>query len=188
MANTAAENRWKRYFHRQEGRGPRPGLVEALNRFKTYRGYAIELGSGAGIECKVLLNAGWEVLAVDIEPLAIEILSQSLLPEFQSKLQTWNIGFEDLPPLPPADLVHAAYSLPFCHPKYFLNLWENLSHAIKPGGRFTGQLFGPKDDWAADTHKTFHTIQQIRDLFRGFILEDLEKEERDGIANGAPKH
>src|SRR5436309_1397623 len=65
-------------------------------------------------------------------------------------------------PHPRADLVHAAWSLPFCPPASFPRLWDSIVAALRPGGVFAGQLFGDRDSWAAEPDMTFHTEAQAR--------------------------
>jgi hypothetical protein len=47
-----------------------------------------------------------------------------------------------------ADLINAAFSLPFCDPAKAQSTWAKLQGALRPGGLFVGQFFGPRDDWA----------------------------------------
>jgi SAM-dependent methyltransferase len=47
-----------------------------------------------------------------------------------------------------ADLINAAFSLPFCDPAKAQSLWANIERALRPGGLFVGQFFGPRDAWA----------------------------------------
>jgi tellurite methyltransferase len=115
--------RWERYYQAQEGRLPRQIFTDALVLFDksgtiTNARFAIDLGCGDGTETFRLLLKGWKVLAIDQEPGAIARV-QSLTPhELQPHLETRVAPFENLT-LPPADFVHAGFSLPFCHPTKF---------------------------------------------------------------------
>ena len=90
--------------------------------------------------------------------------------------------------LPPADLIHASYSIPFCHPDHFLAFWEQISNALNPGGRFAGQFFGVHDSWADSKDMTFHTEAQVRSMIAAFECEYFHEEDADGQAASGPKH
>ena len=51
---------------------------------------------------------------------------------------------------PDADLVNAGYALPFCPPEHFDAVWQRVVAWVTPGGRFSGQLFGDRDEWVGD--------------------------------------
>jgi SAM-dependent methyltransferase len=102
-------------------------------------------------------------------------------------LQTQVAKFEEVN-LPPADLIHASYSIPFCHPDHFPELWEKIANALKPGGRFAGQFFGVHDSWANEPDMTFHTEAQVRAMLQNFETEYFHEEDADGHAASGPKH
>ena len=189
MANE--DRTWADYYQKTQGREPRPLLTDVLNSFAkdTPRAslHAIDLGCGDGTETIALLRRGWSVLAIDSEPEAIRRLLEKVPKEGQIHLQTQVARFEELS-LPSADLIHASFSLPFCHPKYFSEFWDKITNAIKPGGRFAGQFFGVRDSWADNTDMTFHTEEQIRALLGKFELESLVELDEDGSAVSGPKH
>ena len=91
--------------------------------------------------------------------------------------------------LPPAHLIHARYSLPFCDPGDFPDVWAAIRRALAPGGIFAGQLLGLHDSWAATSpHMTFHRLDQVEDLLDGLEVLRLDETERDGAAVSDPKH
>ena len=60
---------------------------------------------------------------------------------------------------------------------------------LRPGGRFCGQLFGPRDEWAPAADMTFLTREQVEQLLDGWEIERLDELEQDGhTAVGKPKH
>ena len=82
--------------------------------------------------------------------------------------------------IPSADLVHASFSLPYCPPDAFPRLWRDLRAAIRPEGRFAGELFGDRDTWAAtERDMTFLDVSSARELFDGMELESFEEEESE---------
>ena len=90
---------------------------------------------------------------------------------------------------PSAELLNAGFSLPFCYPDRFDDLWRRIHASIRPGGRFCGQLFGERDEWAGEKDMTFFTRDAAEALFGGFELERFDEEDADGeTAVGEPKH
>ena len=115
----ADEMSWDEYYKKIQGRAPRQLLLDALEKFQSQTSLqAIDLGSGDGTETAVLLARGWHVLAVDGEPAGINRLLEKVPQGAQAHLQTQVAKFEDVI-LPSADLIHASYSIPFCHPDHF---------------------------------------------------------------------
>lgn len=179
---------WDEYYKKIQGRAPRQLLLDALEKFPSGESLqAIDLGSGDGTETVVLLARGWHVLAVDSEPAGIKRLMEKVPQEGQAHLQTQVAKFEEVT-LPPVDLIHASYSIPFCHPDHFLALWEKISNALNPGGRFAGQFFGVRDTWADSKDMTFHTEAQVRAMIAALETEYFHEEDADGQAASGPKH
>lgn len=182
---------WDDYYRKIEGRAPRQLLLDALNAFPEDAAHsartAIDLGCGDGTETVVLLEHGWDVLAIDGEPKAIKRLLKKVSPESKARLQTQVAKFKDVV-LTPADLLYASLSIPFCEPKHFLMLWNKIVSAVKPGGRFAGQFFGVRDSWAVRKDMTFQTEEQVRGLLQSFEIESFQELDEDGQATSGPKH
>ena len=90
--------------------------------------------------------------------------------------------------LPSADLVQASFSLFFCDPARFSDVWGRIGGSIRGGGRFVGELLGDRDTWAADDDISSFSEGRARSLFDGWTLERFEEEEEDGEACDGPKH
>ena len=182
---------WDDYYQKIQGREPRPLLMDVLNAFARETSpssrLAIDLGCGDGTETIALLARGWNVLAVDGEPAAIHRLLKKLPENGHPHLQTQIMKFQELS-LPPADLIHASFSLPFCPPEYFDAFWNKIVSAIKPGGRFAGQFFGVNDSWSTKPDMTFRTAGQLRAMLERFEVESFVELEEDGQAASGPKH
>lgn len=179
---------WDNYYRKIQGRKPRQLLLDALELFDGEPSlFAIDLGCGDGTETAVLLERGWNVLAVDGEPAAIGRLLEKIPAGARARLQTQVAKFKDVV-LPPADLVHASLSIPFCEPEHFPGLWDKIVDAVRPGGRFAGQFFGMRDSWAGDPAMTFHTEGQVRAMLEGFATESFVEMDEDGVAVSGPKH
>jgi trans-aconitate methyltransferase len=189
MTDTASG--WDEFYRKLEGRAPRPLLMDVLKAFEEQpspvQRRAIDLGCGDGTETIALLARGWNVLALDAEPAAIQRLLEKMPGNGHPHLQAQVARFEALD-LPPVDLIHASFSLPFCPPEYFEVLWGRIVAAIKPGGRFAGQFFGVNDSWVSEPDMTFHTAGQLRVMLEKFELESFVEQEEDGQAASGPKH
>ncbi len=179
-----AEPTWSDYYAANEGRAPRDQLLEVLGRFAE-PGNAVDLGCGAGIDTLAMLDRGWRVLAVDAEAEAIDRVRHRAGE--RPGLETRISPMEEVE-LPSADLVWASYSLFFCDPARFPDVWTRIRTAVRPGGRFAGELLGERDTWASRDDGTSMTRTQAEALFEGWTVERFEEEENDGEACSGPKH
>src|SRR3954454_16666445 len=178
-----AESTWSDYYDANEGRAPRDQLLDVLGRFAG-PGTAVDVGCGSGIDTTALLDSGWAVLAIDAEPSAIDRLRVRAGPRQALKVQL--SPMEDVV-LPPADLVWASYSLFFCDPARFPDLWSRIRAAVRPGGRFAGELLGNRDTWASMEGHTAFARNDAEALFDRWTVERFEEEENDGEACAGPK-
>ncbi len=182
---------WEDYYQRVSGRAPRQLLLDVVQRYSSEvhaeRRVAIDLGSGDGTESAYLLAQGWNVLAVDSELAAFQYLTEKIPTEAHARLTTQAATFEAVE-LPPADLIYAGYSIPFCHPDHFDGLWRKITSSLRGGGRFAGQLYGVNDTWASTESMTFLTSEQVQRLLAEFELEYFREEDEDGRSSTGPKH
>ena len=132
------------------------------------------------MESRALADAGWQVRAFDLDSALVERLSDT---DVQA-----HVGSMTEVDLPPADLVHAGFSLPFVPPAGFPTFWERLRAALRPGGLLAVNLFGVHDDWAGEQEMTFHSRAEVEALTSGLEVIDLGEVEEDGPAYSGPKH
>lgn len=180
---------WTAYYARIAGRPPRRTLLLALERFgdATLR-RAVDLGCGEGRDTIELLRRGWRVVAIDAEPEAIRRLGRRPDLPKGAVLEARCARFEDAD-WPPVDLVNASFALPLVAPERFAPLWRKIARSLKPGGRFAGQLFGPRDAWHGRDAITFLTRDETLRLLAGFSIEHFEEEETDATTPcGEAKH
>lgn len=183
---------WSSYYEKTGERPPRRTLVQALDAFAAEGlpsgGRAVDLGCGSGRDTIEILRRGWPVFAVDAAPEAIEkLLARPDLPD-GCEIETLVSRYEDMT-LPPCDLVNAGFSLPLCPADAFPAVWEKIVAALVPGGRFSGQLYGDRDDWVDRPGMTCHTREQVDRLLEPFDIELLEEEEDDSVTpRGVQKH
>lgn len=191
-----AEKRdWPGYFKVVLGKPPRETLLSALDRFEQAGAIdsrsmplAIDLGCGEGRDTLELLRRGWRVRAIDSHPMAFDLLLPRVPTAHRDRLTAQVATLESVE-LPRTRLVNASFSLPFCEPARFDDLWTRIVAAIEPGGRFAGQLFGDRDSWATIPDRSHQTEPTARALFAAFDIEEFRIEEKDdNDAGGNPKH
>ncbi len=200
----AAQRDWPSYFDKVAGKPSRETLVAALDAFEregvpSAQGsascdkdqqppLAIDLGCGEGRDTAELLRRGWRVLAIDGHPDGLRRLRERDL-EHRDRLEILHAPFEGLD-LPRATLINASFCLPFCPPDHFANLWQTIVNAIEPGGRFAGQLFGDRDDWASIPDRSHQTRAEAEALlaadFTIELFQEVEADGKDVLEN--PKH
>jgi tellurite methyltransferase len=200
--NNQSENKvynpnWNEYYNAVEGRPPRETLAKAIENFdtenQTLERFAVDLGCGEGRDTLELLRRGWRVLAIDGEEEAIKrLLARCKMNSHEMNshlLSTQVVRFENLILPKPVDLINASFTLPFCTPEYFPNLWREIFSSLRSGGRFCGQLFGERDSWAIYTSMNHHTRTQVEALLENFKTEMLLEEDHPGkTATGTEKH
>lgn len=185
---------WPGYFRAVAGGTPRETLLDALDLFDQdgqadAPRHAIDLGCGEGRDTAELLRRGWSVLATDGHPEGIERLRARTDLVETDRLSTRVVAFEELVELPQTALLNASFSLPFCVPEHFGRVWSLVTAAIRPGGRFAGQIFGDRDTWASIPDRSHFTRRETERLFDGFLLELLREDESDSRdAAGNEKH
>ncbi len=174
---------WEGYFKAIDGREPRPTLVDALDRFDTEPSngprFAIDLGCGEGRDSAALLRRGWKVHAIDGHPDGIRRLVSRDDLDDPTRLTMQLAPFESVE-LPSCDLLNASFSLPFCSPEHFDEMWSKIVASIRPGGRFSGQFFGDRDSWASIADRSHHTSEQVAQFLMPFTVEFMKEEERKG--------
>jgi len=180
------ETTWSDYYRENEGREPRALLLEVLDPFER-PGEAVDLGCGAGIDTLAMLERGWRVFATDAEDEAVRRTRGRVPSELEPRLQTLVMPMEDVE-LPEVDLVWASFSLFFCNPARFADVWSRIGRALVGGGRFAGQLLGDRDTWAPDEDISAFSEAEARALFEGWTLERFDEEENDGSSCDGPKH
>jgi SAM-dependent methyltransferase len=177
---------WTQYYEANDDRPPRPMLLDALASFPA-PGDAVDLGCGSGIDTVAMLDEGWRVFSTDAEEEAIRRLGARVPPASRDRVRMLVARMEEVE-LPPADLIWAGFSLFFCDPLRFPDVWGRIGTAVRPGGRFAGELLGERDTWAPDDGITSFARADVETLFDRWSIERFEEEENDGEACSGPKH
>ena len=189
------ENRfdWSSYYKNKSNQVPRETLLKVLEIFekekeKDEQLFAIDLGCGHGADTIELLKRNWKVLAIDKMSEGLQILEDNILPSWKRNFRKSEQLFEDMN-LINCNLLVASYSLPFCKPEYFNSLWKKIESSILPGGRFAGNFFGNNDSWSDNKQITFHSEDEVKNLFRNFQIEYFHERDEDGVtSSGESKH
>src|SRR6266511_5041646 len=116
---------WTEYYDENEDRAPREMLLEVLDAFGSEEPQAVDLGCGSGIETLAMLERGWSVFAIDAEEEAILRVRMRVGSSLAPRLRTLVSRMEGVE-LPPADLVWAGFSLFFCQPDRFGEVWHRV--------------------------------------------------------------
>ena len=113
----------------------------------------------AGRDTRELLRRGWRVLATDMTPEGLETLWRLTPPQDRGRLETEISRLQDFE-IPACDLLNANLILPFQPADDYAATWARVLAAIPVGGRFSGMLFGDRDDLAA-------VLKYVNALFGG---------------------
>ncbi len=141
---------------------------------------AVDLGCGAGRDTRELLRRGWRVIAIDRTPEGIEMLRRLTPGRDRSRLRAHVADVADFE-IPACDLVNANLILPFLPAVAYAATWQRIRDALGPGGRFSGMLFGDRDQAASDEpDMTCPTPEVIRGHLAGFAIEHWDEKEEDG--------
>jgi len=166
---------------------PRWLVNKALELSGDFKGFAVELGCGSGVDTVKLVSAGWSVLAVDACDDGFENIYSKLPTDLSEKVTCVKSSFEDFI-IPECDMVYSVFSIPFCKPEFFDNFWARIVNAIRPDGLFAGNLFGINDEWNYMSDAIFITKSKFDELFSGFeILHFREQQAKGPTVLGPPK-
>jgi len=177
---------WSDFYKRTKDH-PHWSLLEKAVTLLGHKGYALDLGCGAGRDTRYLLAQGWYITAVDSDPNAIAIVSELA----QERLRVIQSSFEDFVYEHEVyDVVSCQFSLPFNTRASFTNLFTRIKQSIKPGGIFTGQFFGIHDEWnTPERNMTFLPREQVDELLSDMTVREFSEEDKIGpTASGTLKH
>ena len=164
---------WTNYQTKTYGNDVCKLLIDFLDKYKVDN--AIDLGCGSGNETVYMVKSGIEILAIDRQLNKDFILNR--LSNDEKKLISFKEGsFENIE-LPKTQLLTAFFSIPFCNPNNFDELWTKIYNSIEDNGYFVGQLFGDRDAWnVVDSINTF-PIDKVKEYLKKFKIIKLEEVE-----------
>ena len=162
---------WARYYETKSKESPSADLkvIHWLSLQGLENPLAIDLGCGNGVDTRGLFWDGWRVLAIDSSPLGINILNtrKDITAAQREKLTTQCVSFEKMR-LSPSYFINAQFSLSFCAPGHFGNVWNKIVTSLQSRGIFFGDFLGNKDSWSVNKKMTFHSREQVELLFKDF--------------------
>ncbi len=164
---------WANYQNKTYGDDVCKLLIEFLDNYKIDN--AIDLGCGSGNETVYMIKNGIKVLAIDRQ-LNQDFILNRLSDNEKKMISFKESSFEDVE-LPRTNLLTAFFSIPFCNPNKFDELWNKIYNSIEDDGYFVGQLFGDRDDWnVVDSINTF-PIDKVKDYLKKYRIIKLEEVE-----------
>ena len=164
---------WTNYQNKTYGDDVCKLLIEFLDKYKIDN--AIDLGCGSGNETVYMIKNGIKVLAIDRQ-LNQDFILNRLSDNEKKMISFKESSFEDVE-LPKTQLLTAFFSIPFCNPNNFDELWNKIYNSIEDDGYFVGQLFGDRDAWnVVDSINTF-PIDKVKDYLKKYRIIKLEEVE-----------
>lgn len=164
---------WTNYQNKTYGDDACKLLIEFLEKYQVDN--AIDLGCGSGNETVYMVKNGIKVLAIDRQ-LNQDFILNRLSDNEKKMISFKESSFEDVE-LPRTNLLTAFFSIPFCNPNNFDELWNKIYNSIEDDGYFVGQLFGDRDSWnVVDSINTF-PIDKVKDYLKKYRIIKLEEVE-----------
>lgn len=162
---------WINYQNETYGDNVCKLLIEFLDNYKIDN--AIDLGCGSGNETVYMIKNGIKVLAIDRQ-LNQDFILNRLSDNEKKMISFKESSFEDVE-LPKTKLLTAFFSIPFCNPNNFDELWTKIYNSIEDNGYFVGQLFGDRDAWnVVESINTF-SIDKVKEYLKNYNIIKLEE-------------
>ncbi len=166
-----------------------PLLLHALRHTGLRTGRALDIGAGGFGESRYLLNVGFDVDAVDVDPVS-NGLAKTVTHE-RSRFHMSHNAIEDHHiPLDFYDLTVALHVLPFVPVAAIDRVAERIVAGLRSGGVLCCTHFGVRDSWAtSEMPVTGVTERQAAEMFADLQPIYCGVSEHDGVdLEGTPKH
>lgn len=162
---------WTNYQNKTYGDDACKLIIDFLDKYKVDS--AIDLGCGSGNETVYMVKNGIKVLAIDRQ-LNQDFILNRLSDSEKQLISFKKSSFEDVE-LPKTKLLTAFFSIPFCNPNNFDELWTKIYNSIEDNGYFVGQLFGDRDAWnVVESINTF-SIDKVKEYLKNYNIIKLEE-------------
>lgn len=162
---------WTNYQNKTYGDDACKLIIDFLDKYKVDS--AIDLGCGSGNETVYMVKNGIKVLAIDRQ-LNQDFILNRLSDSEKQLISFKESSFEDVE-LPKTKLLTAFFSIPFCNPNNFDELWTKIYNSIEDNGYFVGQLFGDRDTWnVVESINTF-SIDKVKEYLKNYNIIKLEE-------------
>src|ERR671916_380466 len=120
-----------------------PGILEILDRNGIHDGLIVDLGCGSGLWARELVDAGYQVLGIDISEAMIE-LSRKRVPE--AEFRVGSLFEAEIPPCAAVTAVSEVLNYLFDaenEEQGLGRLFRRVHDALVPGGVFVFDVLGP---------------------------------------------
>ncbi len=175
---------WTNYQNETYGDDVCKLLIEFSDNYKIDN--AIDLGCGSGNKTVYMIKNGIKVLAIDRQ-LNQDFILNRLSDNEKKMISFKESSFEDVE-LPKTKLLTAFFSIPFCNPNNFDELWTKIYNSIEDNGYFVGQLFGDRDAWnVVESINTF-SIDKVKEYLKNYNIIKLEEIEYDRESDNKKWH
>lgn len=162
---------WTNYQNKTYGDDACKLIIDFLDKYKVDS--AIDLGCGSGNETVYMVKNGIKVLAIDRQ-LNQDFILNRLSDSEKQLISFKESSFEDVE-LPKTKLLTSFFSIPFCNPNNFDELWTKIYNSIEDNGYFVGQLFGDRDAWnVVESINTF-SIDKVKEYLKNYNIIKLEE-------------
>lgn len=122
----------------------------------------VDLGCGAGNETVYMIKKGINVTACD-RKLNKDLILNRLSADEKEKINFIETDFININ-IPKTQCVFSFFSIPFCNPKKFNDLWDKIYDAIENEDYFVGQLFWDRDAWSNNKDINTFSIEEAKKI------------------------
>jgi len=166
-----------------------PLLLHALRHTGVRSGRALDIGAGGLGESRYLLSLGFDVDAVDPDPVSKELATHLASGDRRFSMSANAIEHHRIPP-DTYSLTVALHVLPFVAVETIDRVAADIVAGLRPGGVLCCTHFGVRDSWAmADLPVTGVSERRAAELFAGMQPVYFGVSEHDGVdLEGMPKH
>ncbi|MBL4644534.1 MAG: methyltransferase domain-containing protein [Candidatus Pacebacteria bacterium] len=148
-------------------------------------GNALDVGAGSLRNTKLMLESGFEVTAIDKDPIILEAAKEIQ----NSDLFVEVLGMADYEFKKKYDLIISINVLPFLDKDTLLNSIPKMKDALVDDGVLAVTFFGVRDDWADKEDMSFFIREEVEELFSDMNVIMFSEEDYDGeIIQKIPKH
>ena len=162
---------WTNYQNKTYGDDACKLIIDFLDKYKVDS--AIDLGCGSGNETVYMVKNSIKVLAIDRQ-LNQDFILNRLSDSEKQLISFKESSFEDVE-LPKTKLLTAFFSIPFCNPNNFDELWTKIYNSIEDNGYFVGQLFGDRDAWNVIESINTFSIDKVKEYLKNYNIIKLEE-------------
>ena len=162
---------WKDYQNKTYNNEVCKLLVYFLKKYKINN--AIDLGCGSGNETVYMLKKGIRVTAIDRQ-LNRNFILDRLSEEEKENVKFLEQEFESIN-FEKTDAIMSFFSIPFCNPDKFQELWDKIYDSLNDNGYFVGQLFGDRDGWKDNEQINTFTIEEVKKYLEKYKILKLDE-------------